>query len=549
MTTSDAVAGTKRSADAQDGSAAADVKHVYQVRVDNFPKDDLKNIKNWFKEKGIVQVTKAPKWNYAVCHFDDAKYKNNDLTTKFFAQTEEAFRHRFNKKKKGGNDKPAEEDNRPPAERLAAQVTPLHHLPYEDQLKQKKRALMKPMFELKKKIGQMKDQSERSKGQVDWATSPGMPFGEMEVVASPQIDGYRTKCEFTVGVDPEGVTTVGFQLGMFRHGVTTVLNPRDVKHIPDVAKNIADAMQDYVRASSYPVYEKENKTGVWRTVMTKTQRTGDVLLMIQIQGKDLTEEQLEELKRDMTAYWTSDAMKNERGVPVTTLILQVWDGMSNGITDKGTDFLLHGDGYVYEELLGNRFRLSSSSFFQVNTPACEVLYGKCAEWCNLDKTKRTTLLDLCCGTGTIGITMAKSVDKVIGVDIVPQAIVDARENAERNGVENATYYANKVEDRLDVLTRKQDEELVAVLDPPSCDAKQALPNFISLCRPESNRFSGKPFVPVRVAAVDLFPHTHHCELMIEFKRFVPETVKKDDEKEEAQEQQATETTEKADEAS
>ena len=80
----------------------------------------------------------------------------------------------------------------------------------------------------------------------------------------------------------------------------------------------------------------------------------------------------------------------------------------------------------------NRFRLSSSAFFQVNTPATELLYTKCAEWCNIDKNRKTTLLDLCCGTGTIGITMAGTVDRVIGIEMIPDAIVDAKANAEMN---------------------------------------------------------------------------------------------------------------------
>ena len=130
-----------------------------------------------------------------------------------------------------------------------------------------------------------------------------------------------------------------------------------------------------------------------------------------------------------------------------------------------------------------RFRISSSAFFQVNTPAAEVLYSKCAEWCNINKDKKTTLLDLCCGTGTIGITMAGAVDKVIGIEMVPEAIEDAKRNAALNSkaflydmaylklnseldISNVTYYANKVEERIDVIEQEKNEDVVAVLDPP-----------------------------------------------------------------------------------
>ncbi|KAG0174447.1 tRNA methyltransferase 2 [Apophysomyces sp. BC1034] len=152
--------------------------------------------------------------------------------------------------------------------------------------------------------------------------------------------------------------------------------------------------------------------------------------------------------------------------------------------------------------------------------------------------------------------MAKSVDHVIGVEMVPEAIVDAKINAELNDIKNVTYYASKVEDCPDVVTGAENEDVVAVLDPPrngvhasviravresprinrvifiSCDAKQALPNFVSLCRPQSNRFKGLPFKPSRAVSLDLFPHTDHSELMVEFVRIdEPQIESKESDKE------------------
>lgn len=147
------------------------------------------------------------------------------------------------------------------------------------------------------------------------------------------------------------------------------------------------------------------------------------MILIQINASELTDVQVQQEKEKLTDYW-----KNQNEINLTTLMLQVWNGASNGVTDKGTTEILIGDGYVYEELLGCRFRISHNAFFQVNTPAAELLYSKCAEWCDV-KDKKVTLLDLCCGTGTIGITMAKSVDKVIGIEMIPEAIIDAKTNA------------------------------------------------------------------------------------------------------------------------
>lgn len=238
------------------------------------------------------------------------------------------------------------------------------------------------------------------------------------------------------------------------------------------------------------------------------------MILIQMNTKDLSEEQVNIEKKKLIRYW------NESDINATTLMLQIWNGDSNGITDKGTTEILTGDGYVYEEILGCKFRISSSAFFQVNTPATELLYSKCAEWSNINENKKTTLLDLCCGTGTIGITMATKVDRVIGIEMIPEAIVDAKANALMNSkylndpfkrtcidldlidITNVQYYASKVEEKIDIVTNEKNEEVVAILDPPrngvhtsviravresekiqkvifiSCDAKQALQNFI-----------------------------------------------------------------------
>jgi tRNA (uracil-5-)-methyltransferase len=188
------------------------------------------------------------------------------------------------------------------------------------------------------------------------------------------------------------------------------------------------------------------------------------MVMVQVRNEDMTAEQFETEKQKLKDFWST--FEKTENIPIKTSLLQIWNESSNGMNEKAETEILTGDGYVSEEVLGCRFRISHNAFFQINTPATELLYSTCADWCNIDPTKKTVLLDLCCGTGTIGITMAKSVSKVIGVEIVPEAIVDAKANAERNGITNVEYYASKVEDKLDVLTNNYDEDVVAILDPP-----------------------------------------------------------------------------------
>ena len=129
---------------------------------------------------------------------------------------------------------------------------------------------------------------------------------------------------------------------------------------------------------------------------------------------------------------------------------------------------MHGIPYIEERLLGLTYRVSASAFFQVNTPGAEQLCGLLKSLCNVGP--ETVLLDVCCGTGTLGLSLANSVKRVIGIEICVPAVLDARANAERNGVKNATYIAGRAEETtrklLESLTEAERSSLVAIVDPP-----------------------------------------------------------------------------------
>lgn len=180
---------------------------------------------------------------------------------------------------------------------------------------------------------------------------------------------------------------------------------------------------------------------------------------------------------------------------------------------------------------------------QVNTAAAEVLYRVVMTEVDA-KRKKTTLLDLCCGTGTLSLLMAAHVKHVIAIDHSKSAIEDAQRNAAANGVTNVTFMAGTVEE---ILPKLVDESrlgghVVAVANPSrralhpnairtlrrmgyieklvyvSCKADgDAFNNFVHLCRPRAD--SGSPLMPVNAVPVDLFPHTPHCELVLTFERF------------------------------
>lgn len=219
-------------------------------------------------------------------------------------------------------------------------------------------------------------------------------------------------------------------------------------------------------------------------------------------------------------------------------------------------------------MLGTKFRISPTSFFQVNTPAASLLYDLVRQWCG-DLDENTTLFDVCCGTGTIGLSIAKNsnaLKEIVGLEIVEDAVMDAKANAELNGITNARFLVGRAEDTItkvvseypDIRRKRTGTEdasssaaplhkFVAVLDPPrggvhpkvlralreceaitrivyvSCNPNSLINDASVLSRAASKSTPGTPFVPIKAQPVDLFPHTPHTELVTMFQRGTPET--------------------------
>jgi len=214
---------------------------------------------------------------------------------------------------------------------------------------------------------------------------------------------------------------------------------------------------------------------------------------------------------------------------------------SNAADDDCPFELVAGKPTISESIMGLQFNVSPKSFFQSNVPAATIVYKTAIEWSASDEG--TTLLDICSGTGTIGLSMAGSVKEVVGVEMVEAAVLDARQNAERNHIENVTFYCGKAESIMPtVFAKHTSSNIVGIVDPPrcglhskvvkairackelkrlvyvSCNQKALVANAADLCRSESNNLTGAPFKPVKVVGVDMFPHTEHCEAIMLFER-------------------------------
>jgi tRNA (uracil-5-)-methyltransferase len=472
---------------------------------------------------------KAPKWSHAILSFrshgtftrpEDVEVYRSRLAgaqwkqAKLDAKVEEALEVPILRKEMA---EPAT------IKCIKDQVTPLWNVPYEEQLKRKQdkiRALLK----------------EKVAADIS-CLEP--------IKASPMIKGYRNKCEFTIAHNEEGTPTVGFLLGGYREGIVTVANAKDVSHTPEVMKRLADHLQELTKstADQLPVYDRTSKKGFWRMMLVRV-HDDDIMAVVQVQTAGMPEEStrnaaIEQLVEHMRAF-----RYGEKNNEITSFYIQDTSAVFNGIDPKTPFQLKFGSENVTQTLCGLKFQISPQSFFQANISATEILYSTIAEYVRDSLSPQTVLLDLCCGTGTIGLTLAGQVERVVGVELVAEAIADAKKNAQLNNIDNVSFECERVEKVIEkvIASIPEGQSIVVVLDPPrsgvhnsvikairrcpricrvvyvACNPEAAAGNFIDLTRSTTNGMPGIPFNLRRGVAVDLFPMTEHCELVLQFHR-------------------------------
>ncbi|XP_075754463.1 tRNA (uracil-5-)-methyltransferase homolog A isoform X1 [Pelodiscus sinensis] len=429
-------------------------------------------------------------------------------------------------------------EEEPITKQIADVVTPLWNIPYEEQLTKKKQECEQVLQKLTKEIGN------NNKALLPWLFVQKQKYNKIccpleGVKPSPLQTEYRNKCEFLIGMGlNQEDKTVGCRLGKYKGGSCAVVEPFDTLHIPAVAKKVVKAFQDYIRSTPYSVYSPETYEGHWKQLTVRTSKNDHIMAIVYFNPQKLNKEELVDLSTSLAKYFTKGSGQDSG---VTSLYF-VEEGQRKSPNREDLPLQhLAGDKYIYEELLGLKFRISPHAFFQVNTQAAEVLYKSISDWAQLNKD--STVLDICCGTGTIGISLAKKVKKVVGIELCQEAVEDAKVNAQINELNNIEFHCGKAEDIVPSLINVlASHNLITIVDPPraglhskvilairraehlkkliyvSCNPRAAMNNFVDLCRAPSNRVRGTPFRPVKAMAVDLFPQTMHCELLIFFER-------------------------------
>ncbi|GLH03369.1 Uncharacterized protein GBIM_09287 [Gryllus bimaculatus] len=433
-------------------------------------------------------------------------------------------------------------ENLPLEKRIKDSVSPLWNLPYKEQLGVKEKAVRGVLLlwakEIQKLNPQLKSWLNCQREKYD-----GLPCVLHDIRPSPKLTEYRNKCEFTVGINEETKErTVGFRIGSYMDGSAGVAPVDKLDIVPVRMKAAAKIFEQFVQASPLGVFCPETHEGVWRQLMARLSTSGALMLVIGIHPQNLTPEQLVDLKEKLKEFFANGAGSECK---VDSLFLELLPARPSAGNSKTIEHL-YGETSIFESVCDLNFRISPEAFFQVNTGAAEVLYNTIAEFAKL--TPKTTLLDVCCGTGTIGLCLAKHCGQVIGVEISKQAVEDAKANAARNSITNCEFFAGSAEELLSpIIHRAVHDHVVAVVDPPraglhqkamtvlrnaknlnhlvyvSCDPKAALNNLVLLTRSVSKSYYRPPFVPVCAVPVDIFPGTNHCELVIYMERFNEDT--------------------------
>ncbi len=321
---------------------------------------------------------------------------------------------------------------------------------------------------------------------------------------------YRNKAQYPVGLNKEGMPDIG----VFAQRTHTIIPIESCKIQTEVSQRIAKTILNFIREKNISVYNEEKQTGLFRHIVVKVGKyTNQVMCILVVNEKKANNEIEHDIVKVLCAQYPE----------IKTIVKNINNENTNVILGK-ENINLYGDGYIEDKLGEYIFKISPMSFYQVNPVQAEILYNTAIEAASLSKDD--VLFDLYCGIGTIGIFASKYVKQVYGIEIVPQAINDAVENARINNIKNAEFMIGDVEISFDELINKKNIVPTAIIvDPPRKGLDDKTIQNILKIKPEKLVYiSCNPATMVRdlskmeeiyninrIQPVDMFPFTKHVE--------------------------------------
>lgn len=347
------------------------------------------------------------------------------------------------------------------------------------------------------------------------------------ILGAPQSTHYRNKVEYTFSSrrfllpkelhDPS-ITPQQNVAGFHAKGLFDKVVDIDTCYLQDEPTNrLRKAVRDFGLERDLSFYDIKEHRGWLRNLMLRICTTGEIMANLVLGYED--EEQTRELTGRLLQQFPE----------LTTLLVTINSKWNDSIWDLEPR-IVHGKGFVIEKLEDFRFKIGPKSFFQTNSRQGEALYRVTREYAEL--TGKETVYDLYCGTGSIGIFVSRQAARIVGVEVVPEAVADARENAELNGIADARFFAGDVvEVCTDEFIAREGRPDVIITDPPRAGMHAGLVNkileisaptvvYVS-CNPATQardlQLLDAKYAVTRVQPVDMFPHTHHIENIVQLK--------------------------------
>ena len=375
-------------------------------------------------------------------------------------------------------------------------------LPYEDQLKIKE---------------------EQVRGMMENAIGDACAYEFLPIKHSPRVLAYRNKMEFSFGDEYKDGPLA---LGMHKRGsFHDIVNVTDCQIVDEDYRKILACTLECAGESGLPYYHRMRHIGYFRHLLVrKAVKTGEILVDL-VTASDTAElgvDPAEAMKKIQTfkAAWLEKMTAINFDGTLVGILHTKNDSLADVVKDEGTE-VLFGQDYFYEELLGLKFKITPFSFFQSNSLGAEVLYETAREY--IGDTNEKVVFDLYSGTGTIAQILAPVAKKVVGVEIVEEAVEAAKENAKLNNLDNCTFWAGDVLKVIDELGEVPD---LIMLDPPRDGVNpKALMKILNFgverlvyiaCKPTSlardlEMIQGRGYKVEKISGVDLFPGTVHVE--------------------------------------
>lgn len=322
---------------------------------------------------------------------------------------------------------------------------------------------------------------------------------------------YRNKAQYPVGFDKSGEPV----MGVYAKRTHEIIPMRNCMIQNPVSEKIANVVLGFFIKNNIPIYNEKNGEGLLRHIVIKVGiKTHEIMCILVLNKKELKKEK--ELIKVLI-----------REFPEIKTIVKNYNMKNTNVILGNENEVIYGDGYIYDELGDYTFKISPLSFYQINPIQTEALYNIAIEMADLKKTD--TLFDLYCGIGTIGIFASPYVNRVYGIEIVKQAIEDAKENANINNIRNIEFFAGDVEKVFEnVLKEHNVKPDVIFVDPPRKGLdKHTIENILNIkpekivyisCNPASLvrdlKLLEESYEIKKIQPVDMFPFTSHVECVV-----------------------------------